>query len=162
MDTSEFIVNLFILSATVVPITLLIRSATKANIMLKKELIKLNNNLPVVNDVWLKRAIAIDANKVSFVNLNSNEKFYVDLNQVIDCSILLNSDEIVTRNRDITSAATLDIVLVEKGLKHKFIKMNFYDTQQDEPVRANQHLQLAMKWKKIIADKIQSKKTLQS
>jgi len=162
METKEIIIDLFLLSAIVVPIALLIRSATKANSMLKKELIKLNSNLPIVNDIWLRRAIAIESDKVSFVNLGSNEKFFVDLAKIIDCSILLNSDEIITRERDISSADTLDIVLVEKGLKNKFIKMNFYDTHHDEPVRANYHLQLAMKWKKIILDKIQAIKTVKS
>lgn len=162
METKEIIINLFILFAIAVPIFLLIRSATKANSMLKKELIKLNTNLPIVNDIWLRRAIAIESDKISFVNLGSNEKFFVDLAKVIDCSILLNTDEIITRERDISSADTLDVVLVERGLKNKFIKMNFYDTQHDEPVQANYHLQLAMKWKKIILGRIQSKKALQS
>lgn len=163
MDPKEIIINMFILTATVVvPITLLIRSATKANSMLKKEIIKLNNTLPTVNDIWLKRAIAIDSNRMSYVNLISNEKFLIDLAQMTDCSILLNSDEIVTRDRDISAANTLDIVLVEKGLKNKFIKVNFYDTHQDEPVQANHHLQLALKWKKIIQERIQAKKTVNS
>ena len=130
--------------------------------MLKKELIKLNSNLPIVNDIWLRRAIAIESDKISFVNLGSNEKFFVDLAKIIDCSILLNTDEIITRERDIASADTLDVVLVERGLKNKFIKMNFYDAHHDEPVQANYHLQLAMKWKKIILEKIQTKKALQS
>lgn len=162
METKEIIINLFILSAIVVPITLLIRSATKANSMLKQELIKLNSYLPIVNDIWMSRAIAIEASKLTFVNLSNHERFFVDLSKVIDCSIVMNNDEIITKERDISSADTLDLILVEKGLKHKFIKMNFYDTNLDEAVQANFHLQLALKWKKIILEKIQAFKTVKA
>lgn len=160
METKEILWYIIISVACILPIVLLVRSASARSRLVTKSLKRILHKLPAEHDIWSGRGIAYDPLTRSIIyvscDIGREKRFSVELDSVSRCLVKVNGraiaeDRKIAEPKDVN---TIELCFQMSGPKMKEENLLFFVTDPDGPFQSNYYYQLARKWRKRIGDEI--------
>ena len=160
METKEILWYIIITVACILPIVLLVRSASARSRLVTKSLKRVLKKLPSEHDVWSGRGIAYDplTRSIVYVNCDAGQEkqFSVELASVSKCLVKVNGravaeDKKIVEPKDVDK---IELCFQMNGAKGNEENLLFFVTDPDGPFQSNYYYQLARKWRKRVNEEI--------
>ena len=160
METKEILWYIIISVACILPIVLLVRSASAKSRLVTKSLKRILKKLPSEHDIWSGRGIAFDplTRSIVYVNCDAGQEkqFSGELARVSKCFVKVNGRAVAEDKKTVEpkDVNTIELCFQMSGPKMKEENLLFFVTDPDGPFQSTYYYQLARKWRKRIGDEI--------